>query len=136
MAWPTAQGQGDVDQGGAHRSEADRRLGNIYACEALFRAGISPMRLAGTLATKTGKPTKAIEALVKAVKAVLGDAIKAGGSSLRDYVRADGRLGASSIRSKCMAGREKPCRKKGCRGTVRRIVQSGRSTFYCPNCQR
>src|SRR6185436_5236411 len=111
-------------------------IGNIYACEALFRAGISPMRLAGTLATKTGKPTKAIEALVKAVKAVLADAIKAGGSSLRDYVRADGRLGRFQHSFKVYGREGKPCRKKGCRGTVRRIVQSGRSTFYCPTCQR
>ncbi|HEU0018324.1 MAG TPA: bifunctional DNA-formamidopyrimidine glycosylase/DNA-(apurinic or apyrimidinic site) lyase [Methyloceanibacter sp.] len=111
-------------------------IGNIYACEALFRAGISPMRLAGTLATKTGKPTKTIEALVKAVKAVLGDAIKAGGSTLRDYARADGRLGRFQHSFKVYGREGKPCRKKGCRGTVRRIVQSGRSTFYCPNCQR
>jgi len=111
-------------------------LGNIYACEALFRAGISPLRLAGTLATKTGKPTKAIDALVKAVKSVLGEAIKAGGSSLRDYKRADGRLGRFQHSFKVYGREGKPCRKKGCRGTVRRIVQSGRSTFYCPNCQR
>ena len=111
-------------------------IGNIYACEALFRAGISPLRLAGTLATKTGKPTKAIEALVKAVKAVLGEAIKAGGSTLRDYARADGRLGRFQHSFKVYGREGKPCRKKGCRGTVRRIVQSGRSTFYCPNCQR
>ena len=111
-------------------------IGNIYACEALFRAGISPMRLAGTLPTKSGKPTKAIEALVKAVKAVLADAIKAGGSSLRDYARADGRLGRFQHSFKVYGREGKPCRKKGCRGTVRRIVQSGRSTFYCPNCQR
>jgi formamidopyrimidine-DNA glycosylase len=111
-------------------------LGNIYACEALFRAGISPLRLAGTLATKTGKPTKAIEALVKAVKSVLGEAIKAGGSSLRDYAHADGRLGRFQHSFKVYGREGKPCRKKGCRGTVRRIVQSGRSTFYCPNCQR
>ena len=111
-------------------------IGNIYACEALYRAGISPMRLAGTLATKAGKPTKTIEALVKAVKAVLGEAIKAGGSSLRDYVRADGRLGRFQHSFKVYGREGKPCRKKGCRGTVRRIVQSGRSTFYCPNCQR
>ena len=94
------------------------------------------MRLAGTLATKTGKPTKAIEALVKAVKAVLGEAIKAGGSTLRDYARADGRLGRFQHSFKVYGREGKPCRKKGCRGTVRRIVQSGRSTFYCPNCQR
>src|SRR6476661_2158112 len=111
-------------------------LGNIYACEALFRAGISPLRLAGTLATKTGKPTKAIDALVKAVKAVLGEAIKAGGSSLRDYKRADGRLGRFQHSFKVYGREGKPCCKKGCRDTVRRIVQSGRSTFYCPNCQR
>lgn len=111
-------------------------IGNIYACEALFRAGISPMRLAGTLATKTGKPTKTIEALVKAVKAVLGEAIKAGGSTLRDYARADGRRGRFQHSFKVYGREGKPCRKKGCRGTVRRIVQSGRSTFYCPNCQR
>jgi formamidopyrimidine-DNA glycosylase len=111
-------------------------LGNIYACEALFRAGISPLRLARTLATKTGKPTKAIEALVKAVKGVLAEAIKAGGSSLRDYKRADGRLGRFQHSFKVYGREGKPCRKKGCRGTVRRIVQSGRSTFYCQSCQR
>ena len=111
-------------------------LGNIYACEALFHAGISPMRLAGTLATKSGKPTKQTEALVAAVKAVLEDAIKAGGSSLRDYKRADGRLGRFQHRFKVYGRAGKPCTKKGCGGTVRRIVQGGRSTYYCPTCQR
>jgi formamidopyrimidine-DNA glycosylase len=111
-------------------------LGNIYACEALFRAGISPMKLAGTLATKSGKPTQKTEALVEAVKAVLEDAIKAGGSSLRDYKRADGRLGRFQHRIKVYGRDGKPCSKKGCGGTVRRIVQGGRSTFYCPTCQR
>jgi formamidopyrimidine-DNA glycosylase len=111
-------------------------LGNIYACEALFRARISPMRLAGTLATKSGKPTKQTEALVAAVKAVLEDAIRAGGSSLRDYKRADGRLGRFQHRFKVYGREGKPCARKGCGGTVRRIVQGGRSTFYCPTCQR
>ena len=111
-------------------------LGNIYACEALFCAGISPMRLAGTLATKSGKPTKQTGALVAAVKAVLEDAIKAGGSSLRDYKRADGRLGRFQHRFNVYGRAGKPCAKKGCGGTVRRIVQGGRSTFYCPTCQR
>jgi formamidopyrimidine-DNA glycosylase len=111
-------------------------LGNIYACEALHRAGISPMKLAGTLATKSGKPTKKTEALVGAVKAVLADAIKAGGSSLRDYKRADGRLGRFQHRFKTYNREGKPCPRKGCGGTVRRIVQGGRSTFYCPTCQR
>jgi len=111
-------------------------LGNIYACEALFRAGISPMRLAGSLATKSGKPTPKTKALVAAVKAVLEDAIKAGGSSLRDYKRADGRLGRFQHRFKVYGREGKPCLRKGCGGTVRRIVQGGRSTFYCPTCQR
>jgi formamidopyrimidine-DNA glycosylase len=111
-------------------------LGNIYVCEALHRAGISPMRLAGSLATKSGKPTKKIEALVDAVKAVLADAINAGGSSLRDYKRADGRLGRFQHRFKTYKREGRPCPRKGCGGTVRRIVQGGRSTFYCPTCQR
>jgi formamidopyrimidine-DNA glycosylase len=111
-------------------------LGNIYACEALFGAGISPLRLAGTLATKSGKPTQKTEALVEAVKSVLEGAIKAGGSSLRDYKRADGRLGRFQHRFKVYGREGKPCAKKGCGGTVRRIVQGGRSTFYCPTCQR
>jgi formamidopyrimidine-DNA glycosylase len=111
-------------------------LGNIYACEALFRAGISPTKRAGALATSTGKPTKQTEALVKAVKAVLAEAVKAGGSSLRDYVRADGRLGRFQHSFKVYAREGKPCRRQGCHGTVRRIVQGGRSTFHCPGCQR
>ena len=111
-------------------------LGNIYACEALFRAGIAPAREAGTLATSTGKPTKKTEALVEAIKAVLGDAVKKGGSTLRDYVRADGRLGRFQHSFKVYGKEGKACRKKGCRGTVRRIVQGGRSTSYCPSCQR
>src|SRR6478735_9360804 len=111
-------------------------IGNIYACEALFRAKISPLRLAKTLATKSGKLTAKTAALVKAIKSVLGDAIKAGGSSLRDYRKADGELGDFQ-HSFDVYGREgKPCRGKGCSGKVRRIVQNGRSTFYCPTCQK
>jgi len=110
-------------------------LGNIYACEALFRAGVSPKKLAGTLATKTGKPTEKTKALVDRVKAVLEDAIRAGGSSLRDYKRADGSLGEFQLRFKVYGREGKPCARKGCGGTVRRIVQGGRSTFYCPTCQ-
>lgn len=110
-------------------------LGNIYACEALFRARISPKRLAGTLATKTGKPTEKTKALVDSVKAVLEDAIRAGGSSLRDYKRADGSLGEFQLRFKVYGREGKSCARKGCGETVRRIVQGGRSTFYCPTCQ-
>jgi formamidopyrimidine-DNA glycosylase len=111
-------------------------LGNIYACEALFRAGISPLKLAGSLVTKSGKPTTKTQALVSAVKSVLEDAIKAGGSSLRDYRRADGELGEFQHRFRVYGREGKPCSRKGCGGTVRRIVQGGRSTFYCPTCQR
>jgi formamidopyrimidine-DNA glycosylase len=110
-------------------------LGNIYACEALFRARISPTTLAGALATKAGKPTQKTKALVAAVKAVLKDAIRAGGSSLRDYKRADGSLGEFQHQFRVYGREGKPCARKGCGGTVRRIVQGGRSTFYCPTCQ-
>jgi formamidopyrimidine-DNA glycosylase len=111
-------------------------LGNIYACEALYRARISPLRKAGDLATKTGKATKETAALVDAVKAVLGAAIKAGGSSLRDYAKTDGRLGRFQHTFAVYRREGKPCRRKACGGTVRRIVQGGRSTFFCPACQK
>jgi len=111
-------------------------LGNIYACEALHRARISPLKLAGTLATKFGKPTKKTEALVEGIKAVLESAIKAGGSSLRDYRHTDGRLGRFQHSFRVYGREGKPCRRAGCDGVTRRIVQNGRSTFYCPTCQR
>ena len=119
---------------------ADQRiiagLGNIYACEALYRARLSPKRGAATIASKTGKPNERAQALVPAIREVLDDAIKAGGSSMRDYRQANGELG-SFQHAFCVYGREgKPCLRKGCGGTVRRIVQAGRSTFYCPRCQR
>jgi formamidopyrimidine-DNA glycosylase len=111
-------------------------LGNIYVCEALFRAGLSPLRKAATIATKSGRPTERAEKLVAAIRAVLNDAIAAGGSSLRDYRRADGALGEFQ-HAFAVYGREGlPCAREGCRGIVRRIVQGGRSTFFCPKCQR
>ncbi|HEX7533028.1 MAG TPA: zinc finger domain-containing protein, partial [Methyloceanibacter sp.] len=110
-------------------------IGNIYACEALFRARISPLKLAGSLATKTGKSTARTKALVDGIKAVLEDAIRAGGSSLRDYKQVDGSLGEFQHRFRVYGREGKACAKKGCGGTVRRIVQGGRSTFYCPTCQ-
>ena len=111
-------------------------LGNIYVCEALNRARLSPKRRASTIATKAGRPNVRAEVLVQAIKAVLHDAIKAGGSSLRDHRRTDGELGdfQHSFRVYDRAG--KPCPTRGCTGKVRRIVQSGRSTFYCPTCQK
>ncbi len=103
-------------------------LGNIYVCEALYRAGISPKRLARTI------PGARAARLAPAVRAVLEDAIRAGGSSLRDYRRANGELGYFQHAFRVYGREGEPC--SGCGGAVRRIVQSGRSTFYCPACQR
>lgn len=105
-------------------------LGNIYVCEALFRAGISPARRAGRIA----KPR--VAALVPIIRAVLSDAIAAGGSSLRDFRQADGELGYFQHAFDVYDREGLPCRHKGCGGAVKRIVQSGRSSFYCPSCQR
>ncbi len=105
-------------------------LGNIYVCEALFRAGISPKRLARTVKGAS------VATLVSAIRKVLAEAIAAGGSTLRDYRQADGELGYFQHRF-CVYDREgEPCRKRGCGGHVKRIVQAGRSTFFCPVCQR
>ena len=111
-------------------------LGNIYVCEALHRAQLSPKRRAGTLATKTGRPTEKTSALVQAITSVLRDAIRAGGSSLRDYRHTDGRLGRFQHRFRVYGRAGEPCMRRGCNGTLRRITQGGRSTFYCPICQR
>jgi formamidopyrimidine-DNA glycosylase len=110
-------------------------LGNIYVCEALWRAGLSPRRAAGTLVRADGKPTRRLVRLVDAVRAVIAEAIEAGGSSLRDYVQADGELGMFQHRFAVYDREHEPCLRPGCRGTIKRVVQSGRSTFYCPVCQ-
>lgn len=110
-------------------------LGNIYVCEALWLARLSPDRSAGTLATRTGKPTPAAEHLAEAIKDVLHAAIKAGGSSLRDYIRTNGELGDFQHDFKVYGREGEPC-PRGDGGTIRRKVHSGRSTFYCPVCQR
>lgn len=109
-------------------------LGNIYVCEALFRARLSPMRSASTIADRHGKPNERAEKLVDAIKAVLMDAIEAGGSSLRDHRRADGSLGDFQHNFQVYDREGQPC--PSCNGKIRRIVQAGRSTFYCPSCQR
>ncbi|ESR25844.1 bifunctional DNA-formamidopyrimidine glycosylase/DNA-(apurinic or apyrimidinic site) lyase [Lutibaculum baratangense] len=111
-------------------------LGNIYVCEALNRARLSPQRIAATLARRDGTAGQRAERLVHAVKEVLAEAIEAGGSSLRDYVRSDGTLGMFQHAFRVYDRLDAPCPTPGCRGTVRRIVQAGRSTFYCPECQR
>ncbi|MGN6571419.1 MAG: bifunctional DNA-formamidopyrimidine glycosylase/DNA-(apurinic or apyrimidinic site) lyase [Pseudolabrys sp.] len=110
-------------------------LGNIYVCEALFRAHLSPKRRASTIADRNGKPNERAEALVPAIKAVLEAAIKAGGSSLRDHRRTDGSLGDFQ-HTFLVYDREGQKCPNGCKGTVKRIVQAGRSTFYCPSCQK
>jgi formamidopyrimidine-DNA glycosylase len=111
-------------------------LGNIYVCEALWRARLSPERLASVLATKTGAPTAAAKRLAPAIHAVLDEALRAGGSSLRDYRKADGSLGYFQ-HSFAVYGREgERCQRPGCGGTIRRLVQNGRSTFYCDTCQK
>jgi formamidopyrimidine-DNA glycosylase len=105
-------------------------LGNIYVCEALWRAGISPKRLAKNVSRKR------VEKLAPIIRAVLDDAIAAGGSSLRDYRKTDGELGYFQ-HSFAAYGREgEPCRTADCSGQIGRIVQSGRSSFYCSTCQR
>jgi formamidopyrimidine-DNA glycosylase len=111
-------------------------LGNIYVCEALWRAGIDPRRQAQTLVTKAGQPRLALERLVTAIREVIGEAIAAGGSTLRDFRHADGELGYFQHSFSVYDREGEPCRHEGCGGTVRRIVQSGRSTFYCPRCQK
>jgi formamidopyrimidine-DNA glycosylase len=110
-------------------------LGNIYVCEALFRARLSPKRQASTIADRKGQPNTRAVALVDAIKAVLHGAIRAGGSSLRDHRRADGSLGDFQHNFLVYDREGQPC-PGGCKGTVKRIVQSGRSTFYCPSCQK
>jgi formamidopyrimidine-DNA glycosylase len=111
-------------------------LGNIYVCEALHRARLSPKRRASTLATRSGAPPERAERLVDAVKAVLNDAIGAGGSSLRDHRRTDGELGEFQHNFRVYDREGQPCVTPGCPGKVRRIVQGGRSTFFCPTCQK
>ncbi len=111
-------------------------LGNIYVCEALFRAHLSPKRLASTIAARNGAPNERAERLVEAIKLVLQAAIKDGGSSLRDHRLTDGALGMFQHNFRVYDREGQPCRTNGCRGTVKRIVQSGRSTFYCPTCQK
>jgi formamidopyrimidine-DNA glycosylase len=111
-------------------------LGNIYVCEALHRARLSPKRQASTIATRTGTPTARAEVLVDAIKAVLQDAIKAGGSSLRDHRQTDGELGYFQHHFRVYDREGARCVTPGCKGTVKRIVQTGRSTFFCPVCQK
>lgn len=105
-------------------------LGNIYVCEVLHKTGISPTRQAGNVSAAR------LSRVVPAVRDVLSEAIEAGGSSLRDFRQASGELGYFQHRFKAYDREGEACSTEGCGGTIRRIVQSGRSTFYCPQCQR
>ena len=111
-------------------------LGNIYVCEALYRARLSPRRLASTLALRSGAPHERAVRLVEAIRAVLNDAIKAGGSSLRDHRQTSGELGLFQHNFRVYDREGEPCPTPDCTGIIRRIVQNGRSTFFCPVCQR
>jgi formamidopyrimidine-DNA glycosylase len=111
-------------------------LGNIYVCEALHRARLSPKRRAATLAERNGAPNERATRLVDGIKAVLTQAIKDGGSSLRDHRLTDGELGMFQHHFRVYDRAGQPCRTAGCGGTVKRIVQNGRSTFYCSVCQK
>ncbi len=110
-------------------------LGNIYVCEALWRSGLSPKRKAGTLVRKNGAPTSKCEQLSSDIRTVIADAIKAGGSSLRDHVQTDGSLGYFQHSFAVYDREGAACSKDNCAGTIKRITQSGRSTFYCSKCQ-
>lgn len=117
-------------------------LGNIYVCEALHRSHLSPRRIAATLATKGrrgvggGEPTDHAKRLVGAIHTVLNDAIKAGGSSLRDHRQTSGELGYFQHSFRVYDREGETCTTPGCGGTIKRFTQNGRSTFWCPKCQK
>lgn len=111
-------------------------LGNIYVCEVLFRAALSPERHAATLRKGNGAPAASAARLVKAIRSVLGEALEAGGSTLRDYRQADGSAGRFQERFDVYDREGEPCQRRACSGTIARLSRSGRSTFYCPRCQR
>lgn len=111
-------------------------LGNIYVCEALFRTGLHPEAPAGSLATKAGQPTNKAHRLAEVIRDVLSEAVEAGGSTLRDHAQVDGTLGYFQHSFRVYDREGEACVTPGCTGTVARLVQSGRSTFYCPECQK
>jgi len=111
-------------------------LGNIYVCEALYRAHLSPKRQAATLADRKGRPNDRAERLVDAIHDVLNQAIKAGGSSLRDHRQASGELGYFQHSFRVYDREGQACETPGCGGVIRRFTQNGRSTFWCPKCQK
>jgi formamidopyrimidine-DNA glycosylase len=111
-------------------------LGNIYVCEALFRAALAPSRPASILATGRGGPSRAGAALADAIREVLQEAIEAGGSTLRDHRKTNGELGYFQHAFAVYDREGLPCVRPGCHGRIVRVAQSGRSSFYCPVCQK
>ena len=105
-------------------------LGNIYVCEALHRSGISPRRKAKNISESK------IDSLVIAIRVVLQDAINAGGSTLKDHLQTSGEMGYFQHQFRVYSREGEECMKKSCSGTIKRIIQSGRSTFFCGKCQR
>jgi formamidopyrimidine-DNA glycosylase len=105
-------------------------LGNIYVCEILFHAGISPKKLAGKISAKRTAP------IVSITRDVLNDAIQAGGSTLKDFRHSDGELGYFQHTFKVYGREGESCTSTDCDAKIKRVVQSGRSSFYCPKCQR
>lgn len=108
-------------------------LGNIYVCEALYRARLSPRRKAGTLARR-GRPDARLDILVRHIRDVLNEAIAAGGSTLQDFAHTNGAAGAFQQRFAVYDRQGKPC--ATCGRPIKRLVQAGRSTFYCSHCQK
>ena len=111
-------------------------LGNIYVCEALHRSHLSPKRIAATLVARNDAPTDHAKRLVTAIHDVLNDAIKAGGSSLRDHRQTSGELGYFQHSFRVYDREDEKCPTPKCGGTIKRFVQGGRSTFWCPKCQK
>lgn len=109
-------------------------LGNIYVCEILFRSGISPRRSASSVAGKSGV-TRRVERVTANTHDVITEAIDAGGSTISDFVNVEGDLGYFSHSFQVYGREGESCLSEGCDATIKRIVQSGRSTFYCPKCQ-
>jgi formamidopyrimidine-DNA glycosylase len=111
-------------------------LGNIYVCEALHRSHLSPKRQASTLTLRNGAPADHAKRLVDSIHAVLNQAIEAGGSSLRDHRQTSGELGYFQHSFRVYDREGEKCLTKGCKGVVKRFTQNGRSTFWCPTCQK
>ena len=111
-------------------------LGNIYVCEALFRSKINPKKNCSKLVTSKGKPRKNLILLVKKINEVIKEAIEAGGSSLRDFSNTSGKMGYFQSSFNVYNRENEKCLLGSCDGVVKRIIQSGRSTFFCSKCQK